>query len=203
MSLDLEALEGPVTRILTAPGTDLSTISAKRVRKALLQDPQYAYLGLTPEVLKTRREDVDQAIKLIFEHVSRDASSGGSKRKREEEDEADGDDEAGEGDEQPPTEPSEGAGEGEDVATVSPKKKKGKKSVEESDAALARKLSTEINSRSRRGASLTAGASSPRKAKRKPKKSAATVDSGDEDDEAKPKKRGAAKGGFAKEYTLR
>ena len=196
MSLDLEALEGPITRILTDPGTDLSTISAKRVRKALLRDPQYAYLGLTTEVFKTRRNDVDQAIKQIFVHVNGAASSGGSNMGEE----------VGVGDEQPPSEPSEDAGEGEDAATQSPKKKKGKKSVEESDAALARKLSTEINSRSRRGASSTAGASSPRKAKRKPKKSPATIDSGEEDGEdgeAKPKKRGVAKGGFAKEYTLR
>lgn len=206
MSLDLETLEGPITRILTAPGIDLSTISAKRVRKALLGDPQYAHLGLTPEVLKTRRADVDQVISRVFEHVNRAASSGGSKRKREEEDEVDGGDEVGEGEEQPPTEPSEDAGEVEDAVSKPPKKKKGKKSVEESDAVLARKLSTEINSRSRRGASLAAGASSPRKAKRKPKKSAEVVDSAEEDGEdgeAKPKKRSAAKGGFAKEYTLR
>ncbi|KAF8550927.1 SWIB-domain-containing protein [Imleria badia] len=203
MTLDLEALEDPITRILTAPGTDLSTISAKRVRKALLGDPQYAHLGLTPDVLKTRRKDVDQVIAQIFEHVNRAASSGGSKRKREEDD-VDGGEEVGEGDVQAPTEPGEDGGEDEDVAPKSPKKKKGKKSVEESDAALARKLSTEINSRSRRGASLTASVSSPRKAKRKAKKSPETVESEEEDEDGaiKPKKRSAAKGGFAKEYTL-
>ncbi|KAG8221309.1 SWIB-domain-containing protein [Butyriboletus roseoflavus] len=203
MSLNLEALEEPITRILTAPGTDLSTISARRVRKALLGDPQYAFLRLTPELLKTRRADVDQVISRIFELVNQAATSGGSKRKWKEEDEEDGVDGAGEGDEQLPTEPSEDVEEVED--TKPPKKKKGKRSVEESDAALARKLSTEINSRSRRGAVLAAGASSPRKPKRKPKKSAETVDSGEEDDEdgeAKPKKRSVAKGGFAKEYTL-
>lgn len=203
MSLDLEALEAPITRILTAPGTDLSTISAKRVRKALLENPQYAHLGLTPEVLKTRRGDVDEVIAKIFNQVSQAASSGGSKRKREDEDEPGEGDGDGEGEwaeeEQPPAEE-------EDAPPRSSKKKKGKQSVEESDAAFARKLSTEINSRStRRGASLTApGASSPRKAaKRKPKRSAETVESEDEDGEAKPKKRSVAKGGFAKEYTLR
>lgn len=203
MSLNLEALEEPITRILTAPGTDLSTISARRVRKALLGDPQYAFLRLTPELLKTRRADVDQVISRVFEHVNQVASSGGSKRKWKEED---GVEEAGEEDEQLPIEPSEDMEEVEDMVAKPPKKKKGKRSVEESDAALARKLSTEINSRSRRGVLLAAGASSPRKAKRKPKKSAEMVDSGDEHDddgESKPKKRGAAKGGFAKEYTLR
>ncbi|KAF8141255.1 SWIB/MDM2 domain-containing protein [Boletus edulis] len=148
-------------------------------------------------MLKARRADVDQVISRIFEQVNRAASSGGSKRKREE---VDRDEEAGEGDED--------AGEAEDdsVAVKSAsKRKKGKKSVEESDAVLARKLSTEINSRSRRGAAVVASASSPRKAKRKVKKSAETVDSVEEDDEGgggKPKKRSAAKGGFAKEYTL-
>ncbi|KAG6381919.1 hypothetical protein JVT61DRAFT_540 [Boletus reticuloceps] len=202
MSLDPEALEEPITRILTGPGTDLSTISAKRVRKALLEDPRYAYLGLTPDMLKARRADVDQVISRIFEQVNRAASSGGSKRKREV---VDGDEEAGEGDVQP-TEASEDAGEAEDdsVATKStPKRKKGKKSVEESDAVLARKLSTEINSRSRRGAAVVASASSPRKTKRKAKKSAETVEEDDEGGGGKPKKRSAAKGGFAKEYTLR
>lgn len=221
MSLDLKALEEPITRILTAPGTDLSTISAKRVRKALLEDPDYAFLGLTPEVVKMRRADVHQVITRIFERVNRAASapSGGSKRKREEDEdvgegngEGDGDGDEGEEvdgvDGRPPTEPSEDAeaDADADVVTKLPKKKKGKKSVEESDAALARKLSTEINSRSRRGASSAVGASSgPRKAKRKPKKSAETIDSAEEDGdgEVKPKKRSAPKGGFAKEYTLR
>jgi hypothetical protein len=63
------------------------------------------------------------------------------------------------------------------------RRKRGRRRVEESDAALARKLSTEINSRSRRGASLTASASSPRKAKRKPKKSPETVESEEEDED--------------------
>jgi len=194
MSLDLEALQNPITRILTAPGTDLSTISARRVRKTLLQDPAYAFLGLTPELLKSQRADVDQVIAQIFEQVNQ--AAGGAKRKREDE-EVDG---------PQPIEPSEGAGEGDDgdvdEVSQSPKKKKNKKSLEESDAALARKLSTEINSRSRRGASLAAGVSSPRKAKRRAKKSAETVNSEDEDEPAKPKKRSAPRGGFGKEYTL-
>ncbi|KAG9312079.1 SWIB/MDM2 domain-containing protein [Chiua virens] len=196
MSLDLAALEEPIIRILTAPGTDLSTISAKRVRKTLLEDPAYGFLGLTAEVLKAQRTDVDQLISRIFEDVNRAASTG-SKRKHEGEDEA-GED-VGDGEAE-----AEDDGE-EDTAGMSktPKKKKSKKSVEESDAALARKLSSEINSRSRRGAPMAAGAPSPRKAKRKPKKSPETVDLDDEDEDGnKPKKRGTAKGGFAKEYVL-
>jgi hypothetical protein len=73
MNLDLEALEGPITCILTAPGTtDLSTIRTKCAREALHKDPQYAYLGLTPDVLKMRRADVNQVIARIFKHVDRD-----------------------------------------------------------------------------------------------------------------------------------
>ncbi|KIJ65896.1 hypothetical protein HYDPIDRAFT_27117 [Hydnomerulius pinastri MD-312] len=194
MAFDLQALEEPITRILSAPGVDLGTISAKRVRKALLEDPINAPLGLTAEGLKERRGEVDQVISRIFESVSRAAADDGAKRKREdEEDEADGADEQADA--------SEDAGE---VEEAKPPKKKGKKTVEQSDAELARKLSSEINSRSRRGPSNTA-ASSPKKAKRKPKKSAATVNSEDEhdaDDAVVKKKRGGAKGGFAKEYTL-
>lgn len=217
MRLDLDALQEPVTRILTAPGTDLSTISARRVRKALLEDPQYAYLGLTAEGLKVRRADVDQVIATVFEEVNSGAvTGGGSKRKRE----ADGDEEGegeeggsgdGDGDEHEEVGRADGrrstarSGDTNTGAARSLKKKKSKKSVEESDAALARKLSTEINSRSRRGASLAAGPPSPRKAaKRKPKKSTETIDSEEvQDGVDKPKKRSAPKGGFAKEYTLR
>jgi len=103
-----------------------------------------------------------------------------------------------------PADASEDAGEvQEDPMEKTPKKKRGRKTVEQSDAELARKLSTAINSRSRRGTS-NATASSPKKGKRKSKKSAETVDSEDEDDggKVKKKKRNAAKGGFAKEYTL-
>ncbi|KAF8839399.1 SWIB-domain-containing protein [Paxillus ammoniavirescens] len=200
MSFDLQALQAPITRILSAPGVDLTTISAKRVRKTLIEDPQYATPGLTAEVMKERRIEVDQIISRVFETVSRAAANDGLKRRREE-DEGEEWDAA---DEQ--VDASEDSGEAQvHTKATTPKKRKGKKTVEESDAELARKLSTQINSRSRR-APPNAAASSPKKAKRKPKKSAKTVDSGDEDDddggEVKKKKRGGAKGGFAKEYTL-
>lgn len=185
IAFDLEALKEPITRILSAPGVDLSTITAKRVRKQLLQD---ASLGLTSEGLKVRREEVDRLITQIYEVVCQEApDDGDSKRKRE--DEEDGVDEQAEG--------SESGGDAEEESKPRPKKK-GKKTVEESDAALARKLSSEINGRSRRAAS------SPKKAKRRVK-SSATVDSEDDGDgvEGKKKKRsGGARGGFAKEFTL-
>ncbi|KAH7883182.1 SWIB/MDM2 domain-containing protein [Phlebopus sp. FC_14] len=197
MSFDLPALEEPITRILSAPGVDLETISAKRVRKSLLEDPRNASLGLTAEGLKERRVEVDSVISRIFESVSRAAANNASKRKREDkEDGLDGVDEQADA--------SEGAAEAEEETHPKQKKKKGKKTVEESDAELARRLSTEINSRSRRGVSNVAS-SSPKKAKRRVKKSAATVSSEDEDrddDDIKKTKRGGARGGFAKEYVL-
>ncbi|KAI6116040.1 SWIB/MDM2 domain-containing protein [Pisolithus sp. B1] len=163
MAFDLNALKEPITRILSAPGVDLTTISARSVRKELATDPS---LGLTSEELKARRPEVDKLIAEIYATYA-----------QAEESEAGGDTE-----EEP-----------------KPVVKKAKKAVERSDAELARKLSSEINGRSRRTSV------SPRKTKRKTMKSSETVDSGDDgdDEEGKKKKRsGGAKGGFAKQYTL-
>ncbi|KAF9228391.1 SWIB-domain-containing protein [Gyrodon lividus] len=208
MSFDLQALQEPITRILSAPGVDLTTISARRVRKALVEDPQYASLGLTAEGLKERRVEVDQVISRIFENVSRATATAVLKRRRDEDEDGHGGgggDGDGDGDGvDEPADASEEAGDAQEHTKSKAPKKKGRKTVEESDAELARKLSAEINSRSRRGPN--AAASSPKKAKRKSKKIATTVDSEDEVNdgggEVKKKKRGGAKGGFAKEYIL-
>jgi chromatin remodeling complex protein RSC6 len=210
MNFNLEDLEGPIMRILTAPGVDLSTISAKGVRQKLLED---SALGLTPRGLKERRTEVDTMISNIYEGVSRQAQTDESKRKREEETEKgseqeDRGEEATEeqDDQDDDTEEQDAeAYEEDDVKPPTKKKKGAAKSVEEADAELARKLASELNSRSRRGTSNGASAT-PKK--RKTKKSAALVDSDAEDDgedEEKPKKKrsGGARGGFAKEYILR
>jgi chromatin remodeling complex protein RSC6 len=209
MNFNLEDLEGPIMRILTAPGVDLSTISAKGVRQKLLED---SALGLTPRGLKERRTEVDTMISNIYEGVSRQAQTDESKRKREEETEKgseqeDRGEEATEeqDDQDDDTEEQDAeAYEEDDVKPPTKKKKGAAKSVEEADAELARKLASELNSRSRRGTSNGASAT-PKK--RKTKKSAALVDSDAEDDgedEEKPKKKrsGGARGGFAKEYIL-
>lgn len=208
MSFNLEDLEGPIMRILTAPGVDLSTISAKGVRQKLLEDTA---LGLTARGLKERRTEVDAMISSIYEGISRQAQTDESKRKREEEidagteqedrgeatEERDDQDDAAE-------EQDAEASEEDDVKPPTKKKKDAAKSVEEADAELARKLASQLNSRSRRGASNGASAT-PKK--RKTKKSAAVVESGaedEDDDKEKPKKKrsGGARGGFAKEYIL-
>ncbi|KAG0699378.1 SWIB/MDM2 domain-containing protein [Suillus ampliporus] len=208
MSFNLQDLEGPITLILTAPGVDLSTISAKGVRQKLLED---SALGITTRGLKERRTEVDTMISNIFEDVSRKAQADESKRKRDEEtDEGTvlGDREVTEEQDDQEDVMDEQDAEASDEDQKPPPAKKNKnaaKSVEEADAEMARKLASELNSRSRRGASNGASAA-PKK--RKTKKSAATVDSGGEDedeDEGKPKKKrsGGARGGFAKEYILR
>ncbi|KAG2754039.1 SWIB-domain-containing protein [Suillus brevipes Sb2] len=201
MSFSLEDLEGPIMRILTAPGVDLSTISAKGVRQKLLEDTA---LGLTARGLKERRTEVDAMISSIYEEISRQAQTDESKRKREEETDAGTEQEEQDDQDDAAEEQDAEASEEDDVKPPTKKKKGAAKSVEEADAELARKLASQLNSRSRRGTSNGASAT-PKK--RKTKKSAAVVDSGaedeDEDDEKPKKKRGGgARGGFAKEYIL-
>ncbi|TFK51090.1 SWIB-domain-containing protein [Heliocybe sulcata] len=191
--MDVQALEPRIRDILTAPGVDLTTISAKGVRKQLLEADD----SLTADDIKEHKGEVDALIGRIYGEVSgqrdgdEDNESANGKRKQEEEEgTAYGDD-----------------GEGEDESEVngeaSRPKKKAKRSKEElDDAELARQLSNELNGRGRsaRGGSQKGVKKKPRKAK----KSSATVDS-DEDSEGAPKKKrggGGAKGGFAKEYTL-
>lgn len=204
MSFDFSTLEPQIYQILSAPGTDLTTISAKRVRRQLLELDS----TLTADFLKDNKDDVDTIIASVFEKVSAPNGVGGSqdveesvsrKRKQEEGETEDG----GEDDE-------------DDDEETTPPPKKAKKAVKKelSDAELARKLSSEINSRSRRSSGrgrvvLNGNAKKGTRAK----KSAEIIYSDDDDDRAdetrkpKPKRKstagGAAKGGFAKEYALR
>lgn len=187
MSLDVSQLEDQIRGILQAPGVDLATISAKRVRKRLLElDP-----SLTVDIVKENKDEIDGLISTVFEQVSAesqgygDGEEGGdsdsgeqSKRKRSGHD----DDEV--------MEPS-----------TPPKKKRKAKKQELSDAELARQLSTELNSRSRSSRAVAGPSKGKANGARKKKnaKSAATVDSDAEDGESKPKR----KGGFTKEYELR
>lgn len=210
MSFDITTLEPHIRNILSAPGTDLSTISAKNVRRKLLElDPT-----LTPELLKEYKPQLDAVIGKVFEAVSRgeEETPEDPKRKRE-----DGTDEEEEEQEE----------EDDDDEAPSPPPKKPKKTKRElSDAELARQLSSEINgraSRQRNGSTTKKGSSAkPKAAKngKKVKKSADFIDtdeSGDEDGDGSAKKKktktarkrstgggggGPAKGGFAKEYSL-
>ncbi|KAI5890298.1 SWIB-domain-containing protein [Schizophyllum commune H4-8] len=202
---DFDSLEPHIRTILSAPGVDLKTVSAKRVRKELIgREPE-----LTADFIKENKSEIDAVIGRVFEQVNppdqeseveeepeeevKPAEKPSRKRKHSGEDEDEGTEgQTGDDDEE----------EEEEEEKPKPKKKKKKASSSTmSDAELARKLSGEINGRARRTKARNA---SPRKQK----KSAATVDSDDEDGEegGKKKKRkasgGGAKGGFAKEFAL-
>ncbi|TFK26491.1 SWIB-domain-containing protein [Coprinopsis marcescibilis] len=197
---DLVHLEPKIYEILSAPGTDLSTISAKRVRRQLLELDS----SLSAEWIKDNREDIDTLISSVFEQVSAeqgandkeeeahsaDESHSSRKRQHEEDDEDNAEEAAS-----PPAKKA---------------KKAAKNSQKLSDEELARKLQNEINGRTTRTSAN--GKARATKAKGKPRKSAAAVDSeGDSDDDGKRRKKtksprggtgGGAKGGFAKEFTL-
>ncbi|KAF8161261.1 hypothetical protein B0H34DRAFT_673250 [Crassisporium funariophilum] len=205
MAFDFGSLEPHIHQILSAPGTDLSTISAKRVRRQLLElDP-----SLSADFLKEHKEEVDAVIASVFEKVSGTEGVEGhdgaeppeekhKSRKRKKVD----------------NETAEDNGEDAAIEEDTPPPKKSKKPAkngrELSDAELARKLSSEINGRSTRtGGKSRGGSASGKKAGRPKKKSAATIDSDDDSDNVgsgkKIKKKasgGTAKGGFAKEFAL-
>lgn len=198
MSFGISTLEPQIREILSAPGTDLQTISAKRVRKKLLElEP-----SLTPEVLKEHKAELDTVIATVFQSVSA-AEVGRVEASEEPEPKRKWDDRR--------VKEEEIADEEEDDAPSPPPKKARKATKKElSDAELARQLSSQINGRTRR--SGTANGSSPKKGTRKMKKSADFIESDSDEDEDAPKKKrkssgrakgGSAKGGFAKEYMLR
>jgi upstream activation factor subunit UAF30 len=195
MSFDISALEPQIRAILSAPGTDLATISAKSVRRKLLEvEP-----SLTAEFLKEHKEEVGVVIGRVFEVVS--AEAGGvevppePRRERANGTVKDEVEEYREEEDEAPSRPSKKP------------KKAGKKEL--SDAELARQLSNQINGRARR--SGTANGSSTKK--KRTHKSADFIDSDSDDDDDGSSKRkrksggrksgGGAKGGFAKEYWLR
>lgn len=191
MDFRFGSLEPRIYQILSAPGTDLTTISAKRVRRQLPDlDPT-----LSAEFLREHKVAVDEVIASVFERVSAEADHLRKRIVRKEEEEEEEEDLTGE----------DGGEDG--SPPIKKSKKKGTKQ-EQADAELARKLSSEINGRSTR----TSGKSRGGVVKRgiRAKKSAVTVNSDDESMEEggkKTRKRAAngsgAKGGFAKEFALR
>jgi upstream activation factor subunit UAF30 len=196
MSFDFSSLEPQIYQILSAPGTDLSTISAKRVRRRLIElDP-----ALTVEFFKEHREEVDAVIASVFENVSGTQGTGDSPRTARED--------SFKQEDQASDFPEEGAEAAEESSPPRKKARKvGKNGRGLSDAELARKLSSEINGRSTRtGGKGRGGPAAGRKGSRA-KKSAATVDSDDDSDGIGKRKKsssgGTAKGGFAKEFALR
>jgi upstream activation factor subunit UAF30 len=233
MEMNLESLETHIRNILSAPGTDLSTISAKRVRKRLLDvEP-----SLTAETLKEHKELVDGLITQVFEEVTgglaagdepgavgADGGGGGSSEGESRWEQQD-DSERGREKKKRKVkanghEARGGGSEGEDTLMSSPPKKArksgGKAGVEMSDAEYARQLSSQINSRPSRGAARASANGSSKKGQRKKKSVAVLYSDGNDSDEeggdapklktkktAKAGSARTAKGGFAKEYALR
>ncbi|KAJ7668546.1 hypothetical protein DFH06DRAFT_202972 [Mycena polygramma] len=207
MAFDFDSLEPYIEEILSAPGTDLATISAKRVRKQL----QHIDPALTTAFLKEHRDHVDAVISRVFEKVQGAGSGSESEveeplaplsRKRKQT-------------------PDNGYSvvkeeDATDVDDTPPPAKKAKKAVkrELTDAELARQLSSEINGRARRSNGKPRAAvsnSTPKKRRLTKTKSAAMVDTDDDSDSnegKRPSKKkssgdgGSARGGFAKPYLL-
>ena len=198
MSFDFGSLEPLIYQILSAPGTDLSTISAKRVRRRLIElDPT-----LPVDFFKEHREEVDAVIASVFESVSGAQGTGDNPTAYATEEES------FKQEDQTSDFPEESAEAAEKERSPPPKKRKvGKNGRGLSDAELARKLSSEINGRSTRTGSKSRGGSAAGKKAPRAKKSAATVDSDDDSDGIGKRKKSSggntAKGGFAKEFALR
>ncbi|CAL1711323.1 unnamed protein product [Somion occarium] len=184
MSFSASSLEPRIRAILTSPGIDLTTISAKRVRKRLIDEDS----SLTADLVRDNKAAIDAIISSVYEEVSQaaqgdeegnEADVAASKRKREDADELD-----------------------EEVAkapAAAKKAKRPKKKAELTDAEIAKQLDQELNSRSR---TSRAGTSKPKKAtakRAKKVKSAEAVDSDGNEIEGEKKKRG---GGLNKEYAL-
>lgn len=232
--MGVEKLAQTIHQILSAPDTDLSTVSAKRVRKQLVE----LHPDVTLDFVKLNKDAIDTLIGNIFEslntpdtgtsfraessHVSvKGNGNGNGKRKREDNDrrgetkvrnggaDIQGEDELTPGEEE--DEPDSYS-----PATAVAKKVKKTSSRALTDEEYARQLSSEINQRPSRGGRKANG---PQKkgASRTPKrkKSRAQIEDSEEDGEAEGSSRnkqsrkktsstgGDAKGGFAKEYSLR
>lgn len=182
----------------------MSTISAKRVRKQLVElDP-----SISVGWVKANKEDIDRLIARVFEAISTQLAAGtntegySSKRKRG----VDGDGDMKEED-------GDNAANGDDGSEGSPStsSKKPKTKQELADEEYARQLSSEINGRSSRSARNGKPKKASSRTQRRNKKSPEEVDSGSDDNSEADKKRkrkssgggGGAKGGFQKEFHLR
>jgi len=213
-------LDPRIYSILSAPGTDLGTISAKRVRRLLLTQDDVPL-----ELIKDNKEAIDKLISNVFARVSEEKGFQHDQDPDHDHDQ-DGDAAAATGAHAESGEPAAAhkkrrlnSMDGDDHDHDRPSAAKATKSSTAGDEALARQLSEEINGRGRTSRSGAApGASSTRggRGRGRPRgrgrgrggkangtRSADTIDDsgneGSDVDESK-KKRG---GGLSKEYNLR
>lgn len=189
MSFDLASLEVHIRDILTSPGTDLSTISAKGVRQKLTDVVPW----LTAETARQKKREIDEVITGVYQAICAESAQDG-------EDAASGE-EADETRKRDQESDEENAGQGDD-------------DDEGLEAARpAKRANNEDEEDGKRKVKKPRGSTNGTKKVGRPRKSAATVDSEAESGEEGKKKRtrkksvagegGRARGGFAKEYTLR
>ncbi|KAF8622750.1 hypothetical protein AX15_006840 [Amanita polypyramis BW_CC] len=191
MSFDFSSLEVHIRQILTSPGIDLGTISAKGVRKKLIS----LVPALTPEFLKQNRKGIDEIIAEVYTQVKAESGLYEPQDDYAEDAKAASDEGSSESRKRKHKESDED--EDEDVEDTHPAKKS--KKEEEGEEAGTTKARKTRNSAAKKGG--------------RSKKSSATVDSGAESEEGGGKKKrsrkksttgegGGAKGGFAKEFML-
>ena len=180
-------LYAPIRAILTAPDVDLSSISAKRVRRQLVEDGH-----ADAALVKAQKSALDALIGEVFAEVNAGNVAGDGA-----ESEANGEDVYGEEGTQDGADTDGVDGEvGEEEEEARPAKKerkpagKKRKAVDD-DEAMARALHAQIN-----GGRPSRAAAPPVKKRAKKVKSADTVDGED----APKKRRGG--GGFQKPYQL-
>ncbi|KAI0732552.1 SWIB-domain-containing protein [Fomitopsis betulina] len=185
---DVESYEPLIRQILTAPGVDLSTISAKRVRKQLVEMDD----SLTTEFVRENKDEFDRVIGGVYEEVSAAREDNGAKGKRTSRDEGDDYGSGGDGEEQ---EEQEG-----ELKPAKAKRAKRAKKGSSTDEDLARQLDSEINGR-QRAARASSTSTRGRGGKRRGRGGArsSNADELDEDGGPKKKRRG---GGFQKEYMI-
>ena len=197
-------LEPRIHAILSAPGTDLSTISAKRVRRLLLGQED-----VPQELIKDNKEALDELISNIFARVSEEKGF-----QQNEEGDAEGGRTASA---EPPAPPKKRRRTSIADHDDRPSAKAAKASTA-GDEALARKLSEQINTRERSSRSAASGASPMRASRGRGRgkargrgrgnkangaRSADTInDSGNEGSEVEESKKKKG-GGLSKEYILR
>jgi upstream activation factor subunit UAF30 len=214
MAQEVASLQSAIHAILTAPDVDLTTISAKRVRKQLLvQEP-----SLSEEWIRENKNALDVMIANVFTEVQ-PAALGAP----EDVNGHGGEYEAGPSDATPRYKRQKnGRSEedddrvGEEGGTNVKKVRKTKGGVEMTDEEYAKQLSSELNGRPRSSRFAATKANGSRRGKGGRGKSSrkdvvdsdGDEDDGNDDDDASGKKRkkrseGGAKGGFSKEYLLR
>ncbi|EJD42161.1 SWIB-domain-containing protein [Auricularia subglabra TFB-10046 SS5] len=222
MSVTVSSLEPAIRAILTDPSTDLSSISAKRVRKQLVES---ADAVVTTDFVRANKDDIDALIAQIFEVVSADGAdqeefntptpAPRDKRKRNGyggDDDDNGDYAASDdGYDDPPAKKHKSK----DSSSKKSSSTKSKAAL--TDEELARQLSQELNSNpSRRsGSARVVGKRGASRTPKRIKKSRDIIDddsdlSPNDDASPKPKKKrkptagtgGGGRGGFQKEMML-